>query len=172
MWLDFFRKKKNNLRLISADLNRNDFQTQVPWQWRVLFVTHQLSAVSSNCSSLWVFSQAGFASFEYKLEGKKGVLFYQMPYLDVIYIREKKCEKYEYLHFKHNFRVSVVVHSSAFWLFATFSSLLFDCTSRWASLAWRWVYLFSSSLLAVLTFWVCCGGEAGEPRLCSKLSTS
>lgn len=33
----------------------------------------------------------------------------------------KMCEKYQYLHFKHDLGMSVVVHSSAFWLFSTFS---------------------------------------------------
>lgn len=56
-------------------------------------------------------------------------------YSDVIYIREKSLRNINICILKHDFRMSVMVHSSVFWLLHAFSSFFFVCTSIWVSLS-------------------------------------
>lgn len=131
MWFAFLGK--NPLRSICADLHINDFQAQHPSQWQVWFVTPNCLCSPVNTAASRYSLKLGLLHLR-ELKGKICSLLADALVRCDLHTGKKR-EKYQYLHFKHDFKMSAMVHSSAFWLFHAFSSLLLDCTSIWVSLA-------------------------------------
>lgn len=132
VWFAFLGKNPSPINLCRFTYKRLSHSASITMA--SLVCDSQVSVVSRNHGSLQVFSQVGFASFASELKGKICSLLPD-TFLRCDLHTGEKCDKYQYLHFKHDFRMSVLVHSYAVWLLHAFSSLFFDCTSIWVSLA-------------------------------------